>query len=325
MVQPTSSVPPAPVRPAAVALALATCVLLVIPAGGRPEGRSAAPTGVPAQDAAALREAAEAAFAAGDWEAAAREYRRLLELQPENAPAWLQLGLSLHSLGELGPARQAYRQAEEHGGGTPVAGRALYHRARAEAAGGDADGALATLEELAALGASAPLVVALGSAEEFDAVRADPRFEPLVDRMRPCTAPEYRQFDFWVGAWEVHAGDRVAGRNVITAVLGGCALHEDWESAGGVPGHSYSFYDAARESWHQTWIDAGGSALYLDGGWNGEAMVMGDGTNRVTWTPLEGGRVRQHWERTIDGGETWTTVFDGEYRPVVGDARDDVR
>jgi len=131
-----------------------------------------------------------------------------------------------------------------------------------------------------------------------------------------CSTPEHRRFDFWLGTWEVHSGDSLAGRNVITEVLGGCAVHESWESASGVPGHSYSFYDASRERWHQTWIDARGGALYLDGGWNGSAMVMGDETNRITWIPLEGGRVRQHWETTSDGGETWTTVFDGEYRPV---------
>lgn len=139
---------------------------------------------------------------------------------------------------------------------------------------------------------------------------------PQDQEAEPCSTPEHRRFDFWVGTWDVYSGDSLAGRNVITGVLGGCAIHESWESAAGVPGHSYSFYDASRERWHQTWIDAQGGALYLDGGWNGSAMVMGDETNRITWTPLDGGRVRQHWETTSDGGETWSTVFDGEYRPV---------
>ena len=34
---------------------------------------------------------------------------------------------------------------------------------------------------------------------------------------------------------------------------------------------------------------------------------------RITWTPLDGGRVRQHWESTTDGGKTWVTAFDGLY------------
>lgn len=159
-----------------------------------------------------------------------------------------------------------------------------------------------------ALGALALLALGAPSRQESTAPQ-DPEAEP-------CSTPEHRRFDFWVGTWEVYSGDSLAGRNVIAEALGGCAIHESWESAGGAPGHSYSFYDASREQWHQTWIDARGGALYLDGGWNGNAMVMGDDTNRITWTPLDGGRVRQHWETTSDGGETWTTVFDGEYRPV---------
>ena len=35
--------------------------------------------------------------------------------------------------------------------------------------------------------------------------------------------------------------------------------------------------------------------------------------DRTTWTPLEDGRVRQHWESTTDGGKSWSTVFDGYY------------
>jgi hypothetical protein len=35
---------------------------------------------------------------------------------------------------------------------------------------------------------------------------------------------------------------------------------------------------------------------------------------RITWTPLAGEGLRQHWESTTDGGKTWATVFDGFYR-----------
>lgn len=130
-----------------------------------------------------------------------------------------------------------------------------------------------------------------------------------------CSAPEYRQFDFWVGSWEVYGpkGNRV-GANVIEATLGGCALHENWESASGGRGHSYTFYDARTEQWHQTWVDSSGGTLYLNGAFTDGAMVLSDGTNRITWTPLASGSVRQHWQSTGDGGETWTDVFDGEYR-----------
>ena len=35
--------------------------------------------------------------------------------------------------------------------------------------------------------------------------------------------------------------------------------------------------------------------------------------NRVTWTPLPDGRVRQFWQTSNDGGKTWTAGFDGFY------------
>ena len=48
-----------------------------------------------------------------------------------------------------------------------------------------------------------------------------------------CAAGEYRQFDFWVGRWEVTANDRVAGHNEITVEEGGCVVHEHWAGARG--------------------------------------------------------------------------------------------
>ena len=49
-------------------------------------------------------------------------------------------------------------------------------------------------------------------------------------------------------------------------------------------------------------------------------MVLSDATDsgsapiqRITWTPLPNGRVRQLWETSTDHGVTWTTAFDGLY------------
>lgn len=141
----------------------------------------------------------------------------------------------------------------------------------------------------------------------------------------PCNAAEHRQFDFWLGAWEVSNPDGdVVGTNTITAVSGGCGLHEQWEGARGGVGQSLNAYDRRTGSWHQTWVGGQGLVLQLDGGLREGAMVLeGELINgesvvlqRITWTPNSDGSVRQHWETSGDGGSSWTTAFDGTYRKI---------
>src|SRR5687768_615021 len=80
-----------------------------------------------------------------------------------------------------------------------------------------------------------------------------------------CRSSAYAQFDFWIGTWSVSIQGKPAGTNRIEKVLNGCALLETWRSTGNHRGHSLTFYDAARDRWHQTWIDVAGEPLYLEG------------------------------------------------------------
>lgn len=147
-----------------------------------------------------------------------------------------------------------------------------------------------------------------------------------VKTLAACEWPEARQFDFWIGDWEVkdHQGNTV-GKNAIFPILDGCALSENWTSAAGNPGQSINFYDRAKKQWHQTWIDPTGAGLYLDGNLQDGKMVL-EGTRpdkagnsvkqRISWTPMPDGRVKQHWQTSKDGGQNWTTVFLGFYSKV---------
>lgn len=141
----------------------------------------------------------------------------------------------------------------------------------------------------------------------------------------PCSAAEFRQFDFWVGEWDVTSGGQPAGTNSIRQVHGGCALQETWQGAGegGISGGSYNIYDQASGRWHQTWVDSTGTLLQLDGGLADGSMVLSgqrpasDGghmtLHRITWTPNDDGSVRQLWEASQDDGGTWSVLFDGLY------------
>lgn len=146
-----------------------------------------------------------------------------------------------------------------------------------------------------------------------------------------CSRPEHRQFDFWVGEWDVTRPDgRAAGTNHIRLIHGGCALLEEWTGAGGSTGTSLNAFDPTTGRWHQTWIGSDGLLLQLDGGMKDGAMELvgvtlganGDRTlQRIRWTPLGGtpARVRQLWETSVDGGRTWSVAFDGMY--VRGEGR----
>ena len=142
----------------------------------------------------------------------------------------------------------------------------------------------------------------------------------------PCAGPEHREFDFWIGAWDVFdpSGTRV-GRNTISAVLDGCALHEQWKGVSGRRGTSLNTYAPGQGQWHQTWVDSAGTLLLLDGGIRDGAMVLEGRTppgedaasavrHRISWSVVNGDpdRVRQHWETSPDG-TAWQTAFDGLY------------
>ena len=156
-------------------------------------------------------------------------------------------------------------------------------------------------------------------------IAAEEAEPPPAPESGPCEAAQYRQFDFWIGDWAVTSGGEPAGTNSIHPVHGGCALEENWQGTGegGISGSSFNIYDNATGKWHQTWVDANGGLLQLDGGMVDGSMILGgqrptrDGsgsaTHRITWTPNADGTVRQLWEASKDEGATWSVLFDGLY------------
>jgi len=139
-----------------------------------------------------------------------------------------------------------------------------------------------------------------------------------------------RQFDFWVGSWECRTqSGQLSGTNKIEKILNDRVLQENWEDAAGSHGKSFNIYDAVTGLWHQTWVDASGTLLQLDGGLADDGSMVMEGTrpgpngttvqHRITWIPMDGradgGRVNQVWDSSTDGGESWTSVVDLIYSP----------
>lgn len=136
-----------------------------------------------------------------------------------------------------------------------------------------------------------------------------------------CATDRYRQFDFWIGEWEVHNPQgQYQGANRIERIQGGCVLQEHWTGASGSTGTSFNIYDFTRDVWHQTWV-SGTQLLVIEGGFEGGKMVLEGETygqggavthNRITWTPVSRDTVTQVWDTSPDGN-TWRTVFHGVY------------
>jgi hypothetical protein len=140
--------------------------------------------------------------------------------------------------------------------------------------------------------------------------------------------PGYGDFDFWLGRWRVHDGEnKIYGLNEITAVEGGCALRERWQSSRGNSGQSLNYYDPQQRQWRQLWVDSSGNIIDIRGGLDGRDMLLTGSIHyprdpepkpfRGRWSPRDNGDVRQHFEQRDAKGQ-WQTWFDGVYSRVTG-------
>jgi len=265
------------------------------------------------------QELADRALADQDWPVALERYSALLQRKSTNADNWFGLARAQHQLGQHQTAIESYQEAIRYQ--YPQLALAHFHLARALMVTGEAQPALLELEKIAAAGGINFRLIQ--NTPEFETLADQTRFRAVIEALKPCNDENYRAFDFWLGEWDVKAANASSATaiNVISVAHDGCAVLEQYQ-AGNFTGRSINFYDAARDTWHQTWIANNGSPLYLEGGPEGVGtMVLSDqgvpgatqGTvNQITWTLLADGRVRQHWQRSTDE-QTWTTVFDGYY------------
>ena len=95
---------------------------------------------------------------------------------------------------------------------------------------------------------------------------------PSTPAPLPCSAPEYRQMDFWVGEWELSfdAGNGRIGtatNRVTRDEYGSCFVTEHFSQPDiNYVGLSHSTYDRFQKQWVQTWVDNQGGYFTLAGG-----------------------------------------------------------
>ena len=148
-------------------------------------------------------------------------------------------------------------------------------------------------------------------------------------QQQPCSSPAYRQFDFWVGDWDVFDAEKPEVKSAhvrVDSILGGCVLREQYEDPSGAKGESFTIYDATRKVWHQTWVTNHGRLLTIEGNFrDGEMVLAGadrtmDGKERHVrgvWKAVQGG-VQETAVTSMDGGKTWQPWFDLMFRSPRG-------
>ncbi len=126
----------------------------------------------------------------------------------------------------------------------------------------------------------------------------------------PCMDEPHRQFDFWVGDWNVFSvTDVLIGTNFVTLELDGCLVQEHWTGSGGGQGRSLNTYDSETGLWNQSWVSQFPFGhLRTDGGIEDGEMVLTDDDRLF---PLGGGAttpIVDTWIWTPDSPDQVTQV-----------------
>lgn len=265
---------------------------------------------------------AQQALANKDWGSAEKLFRSALSSGGKNGEAWFGLGEALYGEQKFTDAADAYKHAAEVSF-QPL--RSQYREAKCLSRAGQKNSALDLLEAINRQGFQS--VSSLTSESDFDSLHADSRWNTIVEAANANATPcehtaENRQFDFWIGEWTVEtATGQQAGTSKVERILNGCALLENWSGMG--DGKSLNIYNANRKQWQQFWVDASGEVHEYAGGLvNGEMRFEGPAADhqgnrtmrRMTFTRLDGGRVKQKGEVSSDG-KNWSVEYELIYVP----------
>jgi Protein of unknown function (DUF1579) len=147
---------------------------------------------------------------------------------------------------------------------------------------------------------------------------------------KPCSEPEQKQLEFWVGDWDLtwpgnNSGTTDHGTNSVRRILDGCIVQENFSAAnaGHLRGQSVSIFDVTANKWKQTWVDNEGGCLDFVGEFKDAQMILAreatrpDGTKlfqRMVFKNITHDEFDWSWESSKDGGRSWTVVWPIHYK-----------
>ena len=232
-----------------------------------------------------------------------------------------QLGESKYAAGDYRGAVEAYlKAAEQHYVPRPILN---IHLMRAYAHLGEKDKAFAVLDQMAKNGYGG--INILNGDDDLVTLRSDPRWKTTLAEMQktahPCvSSAEFRQFDYWLGEWDVEIGGQKLAKSSVQLILDDCVIFENYTDSRGYAGKSFSLYDANTKKWEQRYVDTTGALHHWTGGLDNGVMTYRwdyelngqKSYNRMSYVKEGPDRVRQILESSPDG-KTWTKNYDGLY------------
>lgn len=292
---------------------LKTCVLIILLT-------TALPVSAQTQPSAAMDQATKL-FQAQKFEEAAQAFTAVTRSEPTNARAFYWLGTSLYALSKFEDAAAAFQRAVEIAHNP----QPMFELAKTYAQLNDKDRAIEWLEK--ALNGNLPNSRRVASEPAFTSLRENSKFTALAEKaikagMVCMNTPEYRQFDFWLGDWDVfNKSDQRVGSNTVQMLEDGCIVSENWTSAQGSTGKSYNFYNPITRKWHQSYMDTQGGNWMMDGEYKDGALKYegaiyspsGKVLVHMTFFNLGPDKVRQWAETSSDDGKTWQVIWDAMY------------
>jgi hypothetical protein len=168
--------------------------------------------------------------------------------------------------------------------------------------------------------------VALGAIAPFAAISAE------------CSSPDYHQFDFWIGQWDIKqkilkadgTWFEAGARTNVSPILGGCAIMEEWhgdvfffwegmEKPEPLKGFSVRAFDGKTNQWTISWMDtlhlrfSEFEGTFRDG--RGEFFrkrpneQKKETITRITFSDITPASV--HWDLAVstDDGQSWKTLW----------------
>ncbi len=149
---------------------------------------------------------------------------------------------------------------------------------------------------------------------------------------KPCMHPEAKQFDFWLGEWDltwqgpqagIPEGQEGKAVNIIKSELGGCVIAENFSFAdSSFVGRSWSVYNPGKKRWQQTWVDNNGGYLLFTGEYRDGKMILQTQpydrngktfVSRMVFKNIKNKSFDWDWQRSNDNGKTWNDVWNIHY------------